>query len=243
MTGNYAPIEGMTRDEALVVYRGLVRRLARQLIARVPSNVEKDDLIQEGMIALLDCCERFDSTQGVKFETFATQRIRGAMLDYLRGEDYASRGDRRMLQKLDKAINGFTHINRSELAKTLGITLPRLEELLMLRSQRVVSADNGTLSENTEETFLDQIPSGEGDPLQMLVLNDLVRGLEALFQRRSSGSINAERTRKVFYLWYEGMKMNEIGKLFGVTESRICQLIQAIRNRALREVSQRATGL
>ena len=69
-------------------YSPLVRRLAHQLIAKLPANVELDDLVQVGMIGLHDALGRFDAAQGVQFETFATQRIRGAMLDELRGNDY-----------------------------------------------------------------------------------------------------------------------------------------------------------
>ena len=74
-------------------YSPLVRRLAHQMIAKLPANVEIDDLIQVGMIGLTDALSRFDSGQGVQFETFATQRIRGAMLDELRGTDWMSRGN------------------------------------------------------------------------------------------------------------------------------------------------------
>jgi RNA polymerase sigma factor (sigma-70 family) len=73
----------------------MLRRLAHQMSAKLPANVELDDLIQVGMIGLSDALSRFDAAQGVQFETFATQRIRGAMLDELRGNDWMSRGDRR----------------------------------------------------------------------------------------------------------------------------------------------------
>ena len=82
-------------------YSPLVRRLAHQMIAKLPANVELDDLIQVGMIGLSDAMTRFDAAQGVQFETFATQRIRGAMLDELRGNDWMSRGDRRQ-QRSDR---------------------------------------------------------------------------------------------------------------------------------------------
>ena len=82
-------------NSTLKQYSPLVRRLAHQMIAKLPANVEIDDLIQVGMIGLTDALLRFDAAQGVQFETFATQRIRGAMLDELRGNDYLSRGTRK----------------------------------------------------------------------------------------------------------------------------------------------------
>ena len=86
-------------------YSPLVRRLAHQMIAKLPANVEIDDLIQVGMIGLTDALSRFDSGQGVQFETFATQRIRGAMLDELRGNDWMSRGDRRHQRSIESAVH------------------------------------------------------------------------------------------------------------------------------------------
>ena len=85
-------------------YSPLVRRLAHQMIAKLPANVELDDLIQVGMIGLSDALSRFDAAQGVQFETFATQRIRGAMLDELRGSDWMSRGDRRQQRSIEAAV-------------------------------------------------------------------------------------------------------------------------------------------
>src|SRR5258705_7386960 len=86
-------------------YSPLVRRLAHQMIAKLPANVEIDDLIQVGMIGLNDAMSRFDSGQGVQFETFATQRIRGAMLDELRGSDYLSRRTRKQQRSIEAAVH------------------------------------------------------------------------------------------------------------------------------------------
>ena len=88
-------------DSMLKQYSPLVRRLAHQMIAKLPANVELDDLIQVGMIGLADALSRFDEAQGVQFETFATQRIRGAMLDELRGTDYLSRGTRKQQRTIE----------------------------------------------------------------------------------------------------------------------------------------------
>ena len=85
-------------------YSPLVRRLAHQMMAKLPANVEVDDLIQVGMIGLADALSRFDPAQGVQIETFATQRIRGAMLDELRGADWLSRGTRKQQRDIEKAI-------------------------------------------------------------------------------------------------------------------------------------------
>ena len=85
-------------------YVPLVRRLAHHMIAKLPANVELDDLIQVGMIGLNDALTRFESAQGVQFETFATQRIRGAMLDELRENDWMSRSSRKSQKDIEKAV-------------------------------------------------------------------------------------------------------------------------------------------
>ena len=136
-------------------YSPLVRRLAHQMIAKLPANVEIDDLIQVGMVGLSDALARFDAAQGVQFETFATQRIRGAMLDELRGNDYLARHvadeggnplaqlqDRRMRSALVEAIKGlpereqyvmsmyYEHdMNLKEIAAVLKVTESRVCQL------------------------------------------------------------------------------------------------------------------
>ena len=113
----------------------LVRRLAHRMIAKLPANVELDDLIQVGMIGLSDALSRFDAAQGVQFETFATQRIRGAMLDELRGNDWMSRGDRRHQRSIETAVHKLEQKfgrapSESEIAREMGLSLTEYQELL-----------------------------------------------------------------------------------------------------------------
>ena len=112
-------------NSMLKQYSPLVRRLAHQMIAKLPANVEIDDLIQVGMIGLTDALSRFDAQQGVQFETFATQRIRGAMLDELRGADWMSRGTRKQQRSIESAVRTLEQKlgrapHESEIAKELG---------------------------------------------------------------------------------------------------------------------------
>ena len=115
-------------------YSPLVRRLAHQMIAKLPANVELDDLIQVGMIGLSDALTRFDTAHGVQFETFATQRIRGAMLDELRTMDWVPRLVRSKASKLNEATKLLeakygraptTH----ELSQYMGISIDELEKM------------------------------------------------------------------------------------------------------------------
>ena len=122
-------------NSMLKQYSPLVRRLAHQMIAKLPANVEIDDLIQVGMIGLTDALSRFDAAQGVQFETFATQRIRGAMLDELRGNDWMSRGDRRHQRSIETAVHKLEQKlgrppQESEIADAMGMSLPQYQEVL-----------------------------------------------------------------------------------------------------------------
>jgi RNA polymerase sigma factor (sigma-70 family) len=93
------------RDALLRQYVPLVQRLAHHMIAKLPPNVEVDDLIQVGMIGLAEALSRYEPSQGVQFETFATQRIRGAMLDELREGDWLSRGSRKSQKDIERAVH------------------------------------------------------------------------------------------------------------------------------------------
>ena len=207
-------------------YTPLVRRLAHQMIAKLPANVELDDLIQVGMIGLTDALTRFNSEQGVQFETFATQRIRGAMLDELRGTDWMSRGNRKAQRDIETAVHRLEHKlgrtpQESEIAAEMGMTLAEYQETLarVHGTQLVYLEDIGSGGEG-ENDYLDRHVAEEGgDPLSLL--ND---------QRMRMALVEAikqlpEREQYVMSMYYEqDMNLKEIAAVLGVTESRVCQL-------------------
>ena len=97
------------KSHLLEQHQPMVRRIALQMIAKLPASVELDDLIQAGMIGLLDASSRYEDNQGAQFETFVSQRIRGAMLDELRASDWGSRGLRQSARAVEKAIQALEH--------------------------------------------------------------------------------------------------------------------------------------
>jgi RNA polymerase sigma factor for flagellar operon FliA len=205
-------------------YSPLVRRLAHQMIAKLPANVELDDLIQVGMIGLNDALSRFDANQGVMFETFATQRIRGAMLDELRGGDWMSRGDRRHQRSIEAAVHKLEQKlqrapNESEIADEMGMMLADYQELLgKVRGTQLFYLED--LSGEDGDDFLDRHVADEGaNPLDMLEDH---RMREALVD--AIGKL-PEREQHVMSMYYErDMNLKEIAAVLGVTESRVCQL-------------------
>jgi RNA polymerase sigma factor for flagellar operon FliA len=205
-------------------YSPLVRRLAHQMIAKLPANVELDDLIQVGMIGLNDALSRFDAGQGVMFETFATQRIRGAMLDELRGGDWMSRGDRRHQRSIEAAVHKLEQKlqrapNESEIADEMGMMLADYQELLgKVRGTQLFYLED--LSGEDGDDFLDRHVADEGaNPLDLLEDH---RMREALVD--AIGKL-PEREQHVMSMYYEhDMNLKEIAAVLGVTESRVCQL-------------------
>jgi RNA polymerase sigma factor for flagellar operon FliA len=206
-------------------YSPLVRRLAHQMIAKLPANVELDDLIQVGMIGLSDALSRFDTAQGVQFETFATQRIRGAMLDELRGSDWMSRGDRRHQRAIETAVHKLEQRlgrapNEGEIAAEMGMSLKDYQELLgKVRGTQLIYLEDMN-GEDGEDGYLDRhVADEDADPLHRLrdrrMREALVEAIKNL----------PEREQYVMSMYYEhDMNLKEIAAVLKVTESRVCQL-------------------
>jgi RNA polymerase sigma factor for flagellar operon FliA len=206
-------------------YSPLVRRLAHQMIAKLPANVEIDDLIQVGMIGLNDALSRFDTAQGVQFETFATQRIRGAMLDELRGSDWMSRGDRRHQRSIESAVHKLEQKlgrapHESEIAAEMGLKLTEYQELLgKVRGTQLVYLEDMSGNEGDEDYLDRHVVDNEANPLARLSDRKMREALVAAIEHLP------EREQYVMSMYYEqDMNLKEIAAVLGVTESRVCQL-------------------
>jgi RNA polymerase sigma factor for flagellar operon FliA len=214
------------RDALFHQHVPLVRRIAHHMIAKLPPNVELDDLIQVGMIGLNDALSRYEVTQGVQFETFATQRIRGAMLDELREGDWMSRSSRKSQKEIEHALHRLEQkLGRSpiesEIAAELGMSLADYQSLLSkVRGTQLVYLEDFHHGDDDDEGFLDRHVADEGaDPMSMLrdqrLKSSLVAAIQAL----------PEREQYIMGMYYEhDMNLKEIAAVLGVTESRVCQL-------------------
>ena len=215
----------LDRDTAVERYRPMVVRVARQLAAKLPANVDSDDLAQAGMIGLLDAMTRYEPGQGAQFETFAMQRVRGAMLDELRGSDWLPRSVRRTQRTIEQAINGAEQRlqrapSESEIAAELGVPLPGYQRMLAeSRGAQLVYLDDFGDTDG-EEGFLDRnVPAKGTDPAEILGDSGFRRALAEAIERLP------ERERFVMAMYYEqDMNLKEIGAVLGVTESRVSQL-------------------
>jgi RNA polymerase sigma factor for flagellar operon FliA len=220
----YTPKGQLDNQALLKQYSPLVRRLAHQMIAKLPANVEIDDLIQVGMIGLNDALSRFDLAQGVQFETFATQRIRGAMLDELRGSDWMSRGDRRNQRAIEAAVHRLEQrLGRAptegEIAAEMGLKLAEYQELLgKVRGTQLVYLED--MGGDEDDDYLDRhVADEEANPLGRLADRKMREALIAAIENLP------EREQYVMSMYYEhDMNLKEIAAVLGVTESRVCQL-------------------
>ncbi|MFN4328621.1 MAG: RNA polymerase sigma factor FliA [Limnobacter sp.] len=214
-------------------YIPLVRRLAHHLIAKLPASVQIDDLIQAGLIGLMDAISRFEEGQGAQFETYASQRIRGAMLDELRQADWMPRGVRQAQRKIENATAkaeqklGRT-ASEAEIAEVLGMPLSEYQDLLFeSRGAQLVYYDDYA-EDGDGEGYLDRQMGGDEEANPLGMLGD---------QRFRSALIGAiedlpEREKMLMGLYYEQeLNFREIAAVLGVTESRVCQLHTQAINR------------
>ncbi len=221
----YTPKGRLDNSSLIKQYSPLVRRLAHQMIAKLPANVEVDDLIQVGLIGLTDALSRFDAEQGVQFETFATQRIRGAMLDELRGGDWMSRGTRRQQREIEVAVHKVEQrLGRApredEIAAEMGLPLAEYQELLgKVRGTQLVYLEDMS-GDDGDNDYLDRHVADENaNPVAMLQDH---RMREALVEAIKN---LPEREQFVMSMYYEhDMNLKEIAAVLKVTESRVCQL-------------------
>ncbi|MFT6590737.1 MAG: RNA polymerase sigma factor for flagellar operon FliA [Rhodoferax sp.] len=216
----------LNRNALIKQYQPLVRRLAHHMMVKLPANVQVDDLIQVGLIGLSEALTRFESAQGVQFETFATQRIRGAMLDELRNNDWMSRGSRKSQKEIEQALRRLEHqLGRtpleSEIAQDLGLNLEDYQTLLgKVRGTQLVYLEDMSRSSEDDDTFLDHhVGDEEADPMTMLRDQRMRQALIAAIKNLP------EREQFIMSMYYEkDMNLKEIAAVLDVTESRICQL-------------------
>ncbi len=214
----------INKDQLIQRFAPLVKRIAYHLMARLPSSVQVDDLVQNGMMGLLDAINRFEAGMGAQFETYAAQRIRGAMLDGLRENDWLPRSLRRDFRRIEEAIAQLEQQygrapSEQELAKALGMSLADYQKMLQdARGHQLISFED--MVEEGDDDYLERHLKDEtNEPSKLLEDQNLhsllAQGIEQL----------PEREKLMMALYYEqDLNLREIGEVMGVTESRVCQL-------------------
>ncbi len=214
--------ENPNSDDLVTKHAPLVKRIAYHLMSRLPPSVQADDLIQAGMIGLLEASKNYDASQGASFETYAGIRIRGAMLDEIRRTDWTPRSVHRKARQVAEAVRDIENregrdARDSEVAETLGLSLQEYHKILQdATGCRVFSIDEPGHSGDEPDPTLQEQPNEPLDNLQhdhfKSALAESISGLP-------------ERERLVMAMYYdEELNLREIGEVLGVSESRVCQI-------------------
>lgn len=216
--------EGKEIAEQLVEkYAPLVKKIAYHMSARLPADIHIDDIIQSGLIGLLDAGKHYDPRQGAQFETYATIRIRGAILDEVRRSDWAPKSVHKKARDLTATIQAIERRSGRdardvEVAQEMGISIKEYYQILKDSSVcRMLSFDD--LSTDDTQSL------GIFEDRQQNVVDEVL-GDE--FQQRLSQAIAGlpERERMVMSLYYDTeMNLKEVGALIGISESRVSQLL------------------
>ena len=212
------------KNSLLTEHMPLVKRLAHQMKAKLPASVEVDDLIQAGMMGLLDAINRYEENHGAQFETYAVLRIRGAMVDELRSSDWMPRSTRANMRKVEQAMATLQQQlgrppSESEVAKSLKLSLADYQDLLGDSGGHQLVYYEDFHDEDGNDSFLDRYAVDDDDPLKSLLDTD--------FRQSVIDAIDAlpPREKMLMGLYYEEeLNLKEIGAVMGVSESRVSQL-------------------
>ncbi|MCX7627719.1 MAG: RNA polymerase sigma factor FliA [Methylophilaceae bacterium] len=211
------------QERSVLAYAPLVKRIAHQLAARLPASVEVDDLMQAGMLGLLAAMEHFDENQGAQFETYASQRIRGAMLDALREIDWVPRSVRKHAREIEQTIavlqQKLGHApTEQEIADAMGIELTEYQSMLADARGHQLLYYEDFHDENGDPAELD-IADTRPTPLETILDSGLHQALIQAIKELP------EREKMVMAMYYqEDLNLKEIGAILGVSESRVCQI-------------------
>lgn len=218
----YGEVQRARVDDDLVVrHAPLVKRIALHLAGRLPASVLVDDLIQAGMIGLLEATRQYDATQGASFQTYAAIRIRGAMLDEIRRLDWTPRSVHRKAREVASAVAEIEHRTGREakdweVAQQLGLDLKDYHQILQdAATARIFSIDD----QDPELGEPHEIAGHEPAAMEILEQEDFQAALIAAIRELP------EREQLVMQLYYdEELNLKEIGQVLGVSESRVSQI-------------------
>jgi RNA polymerase sigma factor for flagellar operon FliA len=233
--------DSSARDRLVLAYSPMIRYIATRKIRELPSHTDLEDFLSCGMVALIEAVDRFDPAKGASFEQFAWTRVAGAMVDELRRQDWASRSARRMSQKLEHAADAFYAAEgrtptAEELAPVLELTVSEVWAIM----ENIERADVMSLN----------APTRSGDYSISLEVGDTIEGRDsrleperaALASERLAIIMSAiadlpERDKRVLHLVHsKEMQGAEVGRLLGVSESRVSQILSEVRNNLRREL-------
>ena len=230
----YTRVQHGSADDLVKAHLTLVKRIAYHLVSRLPASVQVEDLIQAGLIGLMEAGAHFDPSQGASFETYAGIRIRGAMLDEIRRSDWVPRSVHRKARAVAEAMRGIEQAQGrdaedAEVAKAMGVSLDEYHQILQDAAGCRLFSIDGEDGESIHDTLSDERPGPETELAERDARREMAEAINGL----------PERERLVLALYYdEELNLREIGQVLGVSESRVCQ----IHSQALLRLKARVRG-
>jgi RNA polymerase sigma factor FliA len=224
-TKKVVPKEPAYRDQLITEYLPYVKRIVQRLAVHLPSTVDIDDLMNVGVIGLIQAVDRYDPRRDNKFMTYAIFRIKGAVLSELRARDFLSRSNRRKIRELEFAYLRLEQklgrtADDNEVAQELGVDLEQVYRTKQMSSISFISLEElGISSRDEKEKLLSYLINNEDDALSVTKLKELKGAMARAIKQLP------EKERQVISLYYlDELTMKETGKVLGITESRVSQI-------------------
>jgi RNA polymerase sigma factor FliA len=214
------------RNQLILEYAPLVRYIAKKISINLPPSLDEADLVSFGMFGLVDAINKFDTTRGLQFQTYAMNRIRGSIIDELRHIDWVPRSVRQKMRKVELATQTLdANLGRipteQEIADQLGVTTKQYQQMqTQFTNAYITSLDTVILPGETGQTLGERMKSDSFD-----APDNAYETTELKLALAKAVKYLPERERVVISLYYfENLTLNEIGQVLGVTESRVCQI-------------------
>lgn len=222
-----------TREEVIHKYLHLVKYVAGRISINLPPNVEVNDLINDGIVGLIDAIEKYDDDRGVKFETYAITRVNGAILDALRALDWVPRAVRQRARELERVSQDLeATLGRSptevEVAQRMGITVKELNALMQrMRRTSVLSLEEHSPNEKGYDVpLVDTLTAAGNDVTSAVEKREMVASLV-----KAVGELSTQQRTVISLYYFEGLNLKEIKNALDVSESRVSQIhAQAVIN-------------
>ena len=223
---NFNKIDSLSREQIIMQYLPQVKHIVQRVAAHLPQSVEIDDLLNVGVIGLIQAVERYDPARDNKFMTYAAFRIRGAVLSELRSRDYISRTDRRKVRDLEKTYLKLEQkkggdVEDHEVVKEMGVSFEQFYKVKQMSNIAIISLEEMGYSSDKKRDSLSEmfINNRDEEALNLIGIKEvkvvIAKTIEEL----------PEKEKLVISLYYmDELTMKETGKVLGITESRVSQL-------------------
>ena len=223
---NFNKNDSLSREQIIMQYLPHVKRIVQRIAVYLPKNVEIDDLLNVGVIGLIQAIERYDPAMDNKFMTYAAFRIRGAVLSELRSRDYISRTNRRKVRELEKTYLKLEQkkggdVEDHEVVKEMGVSFEQFHKIKQMSNISIISLEEMGYSSDKKRNSLSKmfINNGDEDALNQTGIKEVKVAIAKTIEELP------EKEKLVISLYYmDELTMKETGKVLGITESRVSQL-------------------